>query len=268
MKMITDERWTSLPVQRAREISHKLGLKSYPIDLRQVIESLDISFKEVNIDDHSFDGCAIKEGETMGIMINSSVKYSARKNFTIAHELGHCCIESHLEPIYRCSQRNIESFDPGFIKEREASEFATELLMPESIFHYDACRVPISFRGIIELSEKYGASLTATAIRYIKCSEEKCALLLSNDQGIIWGIKSRNFPFELRKGSLSENSFAIDFFKGTLTSGEPHPVLMSAWSRNEYISPEIDLKEESMPCNSLGMVLTILSIKNESEEDE
>ena len=207
------DRWTPIPVQRAREVRQKLKLNTYPVDTAKVVRELGIEFKEINIG-ADFDGCALKEEGVMGILVNAGVPYPARRNFTIAHELGHCVIETHLDPEYRCSNRNINAFDPKNPLEVEASIFAAELLMPESEFTRLAGRVPMSLAGIKEIAERFGTSLTATSIRYTRLSSDQCAIILSDCNGIIWSIRSRRFPFEIRKGPLSENSYAIDFFRG------------------------------------------------------
>lgn len=203
----------------------------------------------------------------IGILVNAGIPYPARRNFTIAHELGHCKIETHLDPEYRCTSRSINAFDPKNPFEVEASKFAAELLIPESEFDRLAGRVSTSIEGIKEIADRFGTSLTATLIRYVKLSPDQCAIVLSDHNGIIWGIPSRRFPFEIRRGALSEHSFAIDFFTGKTLPSRGEPVLRSAWARDGAVRPEIPLFEESRQFERLGLVLTLLTVRA-SDDDE
>ena len=262
------DRWTPIPLQRAREVSRKLGLVCYPINAAQVVRELGIDLKEIASDDLAFDGCALKEEGLMGILVNSRVPYASRKNFTIAHELGHCCIETHLDPEYRCTLRKISSFDPRDKTETEASEFAAELLMPEGVFDHTAARVPLSLLGMGSLAEKFGTSLSATSIHYIRLSPDPCAIILSCDTGILWGVQSRSFPFELRHDSLSESSYAVDYFRGTKLPIAGQPVLRSAWAKDGADKPSITLIEESRQFERLAMVLTLLKLEDDFSSSE
>lgn len=67
------------------------------------------------------------------IMTNAVISNDGRRNFTIAHELGHYALEHHLHSgILICSNDGImEEGSATLAIEREANHFATCLLMPE-----------------------------------------------------------------------------------------------------------------------------------------
>ena len=67
------------------------------------------------------------------IMTNAAISNDGRRNFTIAHELGHYALEHHLHSgILICSNDGImEEGSAALAIEREANHFATCLLMPE-----------------------------------------------------------------------------------------------------------------------------------------
>lgn len=67
------------------------------------------------------------------IMTNAAINNEGRRNFTIAHELGHYALEHHLHSgSLFCSNDGImEEGSAALVIEREANHFATCLLMPE-----------------------------------------------------------------------------------------------------------------------------------------
>lgn len=67
------------------------------------------------------------------IMTNAAISNDGRRNFTIAHELGHYALEHHLHSgSLFCSNDGImEEGSAALAIEREANHFATCLLMPE-----------------------------------------------------------------------------------------------------------------------------------------
>ena len=64
------------------------------------------------------------------------------------------------------------------------------------------------------LSEKYGTSLTATAIRVVETASEPVAVVLSELGQVRWFMRSRSFPFRIRRGRLHEWTYASDYFSG------------------------------------------------------
>ena len=75
-----------------------------------------------------------------------------RLRFTLAHELGHLVMHSVPSP-------NME---------KEANEFASELLMPEKLFLKESSGKPFTPLLIKQLAERFKTSLTATIFRYLQ----------------------------------------------------------------------------------------------------
>ncbi len=67
------------------------------------------------------------------IMINAAISNDGRRNFTIAHELGHYTLEHHLHSgnLFCSNDGIMEEGSAALVIEREANYFATCLLMPE-----------------------------------------------------------------------------------------------------------------------------------------
>lgn len=76
------------------------------------------------------DGYLLWKGSEARILINERLRYEGRRQFTIAHEVGHFYMPHHQSQMYRCSGRDIEAYTRNNEIENEANEFAAEFLLP------------------------------------------------------------------------------------------------------------------------------------------
>lgn len=106
---------------------------SYKI-FEQIMADKNIKFREVKADSTAFVGAltTANNGQVY-IMVNNSIDNFGRKNFTIAHELGHYFLSHSLKQgTFYCFDNQI--VEEGIYKdpiEQEANHFATCFLMPE-----------------------------------------------------------------------------------------------------------------------------------------
>ncbi len=118
--------------------------------LLDIISDNGIKYREVNSTNNAFVGAFTKGINSQPyIMVNSSIDNQGRKNFTIAHELGHYLLNHHLtQSSFYCNNDEISEgsiwSDPI---EQEANYFATCLLMP-------AEKVKGAFLGMLQRSRK------------------------------------------------------------------------------------------------------------------
>lgn len=101
-----------------------------PVELfDDIMEYRGIKFKELDENDEEFCGVYIVIGESKIIFVNSNL-YEPRKNFTIAHELGHHFLAHPLEDgAIICNKDTIFGSNKPE-SEKEADYFAACLLMP------------------------------------------------------------------------------------------------------------------------------------------
>ena len=125
-------------------------------------------------------GALIKAGDQFGIMYATKIPSKGFQKFSIAHELGHYCIEGHSDALLangaHFSHAGFISNDPF---EQEADYFAAALLMPERPFRKEMNRHEPGFTCIEALRKACETSLTATAIRYANLTPDGVAVLLS-----------------------------------------------------------------------------------------
>lgn len=116
----------------------------------QIMADKNIKFREIKADSTAFVGALTKANNgQFYIMVNNSIDNSGRKNFTIAHELGHYFLSHSLKQgTFYCFDNQIAEDviykDPI---EQEANYFATCFLMPEQ-------KIKSAFLSILKYSKK------------------------------------------------------------------------------------------------------------------
>jgi len=117
----------------AMSVYAKYFKKGKPYDkIHKIMKEEGIVYKEIEADPNEFLGVLIKSPKgTPCIVINKNIENIGRKNFTIAHELGHFVL-GHLKQnvSFICRERDIfDSSNTKSIQEREANYFASCFLM-------------------------------------------------------------------------------------------------------------------------------------------
>lgn len=163
------------PFHYARELRFQLKLCG-PVDPWEVADRLQIKISEEPLD---ADGYLLQRNNNTRILISKKIDYKPRKHFTIAHEIGHFYIPHHQAEMFRCLPKDIQSFRTNKNIENEANEFAAEFLLP-AVEVEKYLKHPPDFNLIKEISEVYGTSLAATAIKIIELTCEKAAVILSD----------------------------------------------------------------------------------------
>ena len=100
--------------------------------LPKIAKAENIKLREVTGSDN-FLGSLVKSPKgSLYICVNSGIENIGRKNFTLAHELGHFVLEHHLHTSsFICNESDIaEEGDASTPNEREANYFASCFLLP------------------------------------------------------------------------------------------------------------------------------------------
>ena len=258
------------PAEYARKLLSELNIKILPIYPRKIAKGLGILVWERDADS-GYDGYLISADGNWGIMLNSSIRSKARKRFTVAHELGHYYIDYHDGTNYQCFGRDIGSISPSIRQdEREANEFAVELLMPDEAFRKDIQQRDISLNAINSIAAKYGTSMTSTAIRYARSSPEACAIVVSENGKIRYFAYSENFRREKslylsRNAPLRDGSHAKKLFDAELQIPEEQgSVKASSWSANGA-DPDLMVLEHSKCLSAFKQVLSLIWFEKKTD---
>jgi hypothetical protein len=100
-----------------------------------------------------------------------------RTRFSILHEVGHFVLPRHEHSLYVCDDIGL-SLATRLVFEKEASEFAADLLFLSDRFSLEANSRPITAATVKELAIKYSASFEATARRMVEKSFRPCMLIV------------------------------------------------------------------------------------------
>jgi hypothetical protein len=220
---------------------------------------------EVSIEFEELDGCdgmlqMIEDPKCGIITIKKSIRELGQKRFICAHELGHYQTPISNPSDFQCSSADLR-FGPSRKKplERGANEFAAELLMPETIFAPMLSRRGPSMSLIQELASEFNTTLTATLWRFVELTCERCALVLSENGRIKYGVRSNSFKFTLRNDCpVHSNSYAADFFQSGRLDEDMQSVLATAWISDSRVDKRAIIREFSLAQPNYNSVLTML----------
>jgi hypothetical protein len=201
-------------VRWADEVIAELGLEP-PIDPAIVASYLGVA--RVEADDIEVAGCLLCQHSTLVIKVRRHDS-RGRRRFTICHECCHTFFPGFArQPQYRCNPVLTDS--QAQTLERLCDVGASELLLPRRHFGTDLASVGFGVDRIVELSDRYDASLEATAHRMVTVASDPMlfvVLELATKPRDLPGAAPKlrvrtsrcngGFPFMLRHKSVSPDS--------------------------------------------------------------
>ncbi|HBS50501.1 MAG TPA: hypothetical protein DEA05_10675 [Rhodobacteraceae bacterium] len=178
-----------------------------------------------------------------GIIYNETIRSSGRRNFTLAHELGHYLLHRNANPRgLECTSRNMADWDEARNKiEGEANTFASYLLMPFDDFREQIKGRIVDIDVMTELAERYAVSLTAAILKWMTITDKRAMIVVGKEGFIDWawssepllksGIfyRARQIVTELPAASLAARE--VDWDTGR--HGVEHPA--GVWLGNEPV---------------------------------
>ena len=211
------------------------------------------------------DARLVRRGSRAIITVSQAIEYRPRQRFAIAHELGHLEAHDSKNDINLCTPEQIsERYDQG--TEREANAFASEFLMPRELWEK---RVDVSnptLDLVSDLTKEFEVSFVAAAIRFVKLTPERCAVVFSEGGRAKWFTRSDDFGYWIQPDTkLDPYTLAYDAFGKARVSSKPESVSASAWLASSRIDDDCDLIEHCRNIPSLDAALSLLWIPTDSE---
>jgi hypothetical protein len=127
-------------------------------------------------------GMLIRLGNDFLIAYATHIDNEPFQRFCVSHELGHYFLPEHPDAVF--NDDGVHFSTAGFASkdryEMEADGFAAGLLMPRSLFFPALQQAGSGFAAIKELAKLCKTSIHATAIRYVQCSRDPVAILVSS----------------------------------------------------------------------------------------
>jgi Zn-dependent peptidase ImmA (M78 family) len=186
------------PIPKANElvkIWREFGGNGYPIDVEKIInEFINQKYKSEKIiiyprSLNSIEGCLIKNPDHWALVYNENIVNTGRKNFTIAHELGHYLCHRQQQDEFHCGDEELYRSDKEI--EKEADRFASYLLMPIDDFKKEIDEENLCIDTFKYCSSRYGTSLMASILKWLDFTSKCAVLVKSRDDFVLWSWSSK-----------------------------------------------------------------------------
>jgi IrrE N-terminal-like domain len=254
--MITKEAYLALALRESLLLPARPDLNQLAQELRLVV---------VEADTESFDGALLRSqnGLSGRILVKKTMREDGRKRFTIAHEIGHFVL--HRERQISCFPGDIARWEnTADDPERQADNFAAELLMPSPEVVKQIGDASPSFQLIISLADYFGTTLTATGRRYCEVTPYECAMVWSVDGTIRWMHPSSRFRHWIGIGrALSEGTMARQMLDGDHIPTGMREVPAGEWISDYRLPDGATIWEESRTMPFYKACLTLLWARRE-----
>jgi len=210
------------------------------------------------------DGCLVRKGHSAVITIRSSLKYEGKRRFVIAHELGHFFLHPRTRQIETVDKQQANNWsDKQETEEYEANLFAAELLMPRTLFAPRGVRREPSFQLIESLAKEFSTALTATAVQFVRTTQEECAVVSAGNRRRKWFIVSPGFEFQMLEDDyVHGHSCAAEVNASKLSARSPD-IEAGFWLEGFHGDHKSLITEDARFFPSLGRSLSLLWIHEE-----
>lgn len=206
-----------------------------------------------------------KDAAEWGIFYNGKAS-PERRRFTIAHELGHFILHRSQRPSFSCDKESVYSgADTIRTIEREADDFASNLLMPGDLLREWISDQQIDLHVLSAIAKRFEVSFEALCIRFIKFTPQR-AILVYWDNGFVkyeWRsssavrtrarIRRNGDPAEPPPGTLAADAGVDQEWDGAEMSA-------AMWCAEE--APHMKLREFKHSYGARDRVLTLLLLES------
>ena len=243
---------------RARELLDEYCIKE-PSDLnvREIANAENLIIAEEETKGHA--GRIFLDNKGGLITIDKNIKEEGRKNFTIAHEVGHYYLQKAREFI--CKKSDFYYFLSTQDPEKEANIFASELLMPEEWIKEFVKWKNEAKETVERAAQMFKTSISSMAIRYAEDGRFPIAVIFNQDMRVKWSCINKFFPFQWIEHGQKVNDFskAYEFYLGQEINSEVNDILADAWfSKDKNYRKGKYLYEQNIAMRAYNGVLTLV----------
>ncbi len=261
----------------AKDLLGQLHIDSLPVDVFGIAERIGVTVHEKPDAKAGVSGALLKIGNHFAIAYATHISSVGFQRFSVGHELGHLHIPGHADALLPTGITMHESRagDPSAnTREREADEFAANLLMPRGLFQSAMLRVGDGLSAILKLADLCGTSTLATAIRYARLTDEPMAVVVSEGSTVRYAFLSDELK-EFPDIDWPRRDCQLPLVPTARFNGTPRNVVSRQHAEHE--TPMGDwfggnrsamLREEIIGLGQYGRTLTILTSSLSADEDE
>jgi Zn-dependent peptidase ImmA (M78 family) len=178
-------------ISKAQASARKI-LKEYDLDnilslsalsLKDLVQARGAYYEEIEL--HGKDGRIVSLNGKSIISVNRTITEIGKKRFVAAHELGHFELHRHLAVNADSTYELFDWFQSGQ-HEKEANDFASELLMPSRLFSDQCKEQKFGASLIAHLAETFTASRTAVILKFIAAGNHPICVFCTKNNKIKW----------------------------------------------------------------------------------
>lgn len=201
------------PALTAKKLLENLGISdTASIDLSDLIYYHNGIVQEIDL--NNSDGRLVMKNGRSIVSIDSKIEFPQRKRYVLAHELGHMLLHADREASFTDDDTTLEGYKKG-PQEKEANDFAAELLMPSGLFK-DACNKKRFSPDLVrELSDRFNTSLTSTVYRFVDLGNHPIAAFYSKNGKLQYWKKSADMRYkisDITKLDVPSDSVANEYY--------------------------------------------------------
>lgn len=228
------------------------------INLNDILGAERIMYQERYI--KSALGNLIRHKNSGRILINSTIKSNQQKRFIISHELGHWCMHKDFS-VFNCESNKFKVWSKEISNiEKEANWFASEFLMPTNKVKSFIASESISIEQLINTSERFNTSITATAIKLADVGNEPAMIVYSVNKRVTWFYPSKDFCFSFydKQFTIPPNSVTETAYSTLIVDKKDVVKAIDWFPRDHSVKPDQYLYELAIPMKNFNACLTIL----------
>lgn len=164
----------------AKEIRMLSKLNDLNDNMVEALGNLGIQFYSINFQNSNFTGCLFDfpNLRRAAIVVNENLSLG-RKNFTIAHEIGHL-VSNEKDMIQFCDDNMYISYTYGK-NEKKFDKFASEFLLPEETINRIIGYRDLNLNKVVDVAKKLNTSIEATSNRCVTISSERYVSAIYQD---------------------------------------------------------------------------------------
>lgn len=264
----------------AERVVKRYGFAALPVCPFTIAQKVEIVVEAKDSDEPGVSGFLMRVGDVFGIQYARHIANDGFIRFTVAHELGHYFLPGHAEHLFP-NGNGLHRSRSGFIShdrhERQADQFASALLMPETLFTKAIDKAGQGFPAVQSLAALCKTSTTATAIRFAKYTDDCVAVIVSSNDRVEYCFMSKSLKNLkglqwLKKGDLIAPRSATAAFNKKPSNVSDAKQDEGCSSLDDWFddAPEIEMNEDVVGLGSYGKTLTVLftdeDIKDEEDE--
>lgn len=220
------------------------------------------------LDISGFEGSLVRnpdDAAEWGIFYNGSAS-PERRRFTIAHELGHFILHRSTQSRFNCDKDSVYAGHETLrLIEREADDFASNLLMPGDVLREMIAGQRVDMRVLGAIAKRFKVSFEALCIRFIKYTDERAILVYWDNGFLKYEWRSKNAILTRarvrRTGDPQKplpGTLAADTNVDQALDGLEMPA--SVWCATE--APHMRLREFKHSYTARDRVLTLLLLES------